>query len=61
VYKIHVVSLQLPSSVGFGAVRHALFAYNEAPAIAVAKDCWFGARQYSTRPFFLSPRFNSIT
>jgi hypothetical protein len=61
VYKFLVVALQLRFQVGFWAVRKPLFAYNEAPAIAVAKDCWFGARQYSTRPFFLSLRFNSIT
>jgi hypothetical protein len=30
------------------------FAYNESPAIAVAKDCWFRARQHQTRPFFFS-------
>jgi hypothetical protein len=30
------------------------FAYNESPAIAVAKDCWFRARHHQTRPFFFS-------
>ncbi len=25
------------------------------------KDCWFRARHYQTRPFFLSVCFNSIT
>ncbi|WP_413892030.1 hypothetical protein, partial [Candidatus Skiveiella danica] len=29
--------------------------------IAVANDCWFRARQYSTRPFFLAGCSNSIT
>jgi hypothetical protein len=43
-------------------VRPGLFAYNEAPTIAVAIDCWFRARRYSTRPFFFSgSRLNSIT
>ena len=35
------------------AVRRRLFAYNEAPTIAVAIDCWFGARRQQTRPFLL--------
>src|SRR5256885_4181531 len=31
----------------------ARFAYNKVPTIAVARDCWFGARRSWTRPFFL--------
>jgi hypothetical protein len=46
--------LQRPG-LAFGlAVRPGLFAYNEAPTIAVAIDCWFRARHQSTRPFFFS-------
>jgi hypothetical protein len=30
-----------------------LFAYNEVPTIAVAKDCWFRARRLFDAPFFL--------
>ena len=40
------------------AVWHGLFAYNEAPTIAVANDCWFRARRHSTRPFFLCAPFS---
>jgi hypothetical protein len=36
----------------WGAVRVGQSAYNEAPAIAVANDCWFRARRHQTRPFF---------
>jgi hypothetical protein len=42
-------------------VQTPLFPYNEVPTFAVAKDCWFRARRNTTRPFFLSHRFNSIT
>src|SRR5660398_225378 len=45
----------------FWTVSSRLFAYNEFPTFAVANDCWFRARQNSTRPFFLFHRFNSIT
>jgi len=51
--KIHVAKLQRPAKRVFGAVLEGQFAYNEAPTIAVAIDCWFRARHYQTRPFFL--------
>jgi hypothetical protein len=50
--KIHVAKLQRPAKRVFGAVLEGQFAYNEAPTIAVAIDCWFRARHYQTRPFF---------
>jgi hypothetical protein len=53
VNKITVVESQRRPSGIFGALLSALFAYNEAPTFAVANDCWFRARQYPTRPFFL--------
>jgi hypothetical protein len=31
-----------------------VFAYNEFPAFAVAKDCWFRARSFKDAPFFLA-------
>jgi hypothetical protein len=61
VYKILVAALQQLIETDFGTVHSGLFAYNEFPTFAVANDCWFRARQNSTRPFFLSLRFNSIT
>jgi hypothetical protein len=61
VNKILVAALQRLMAGDFWAVRSWLFAYNEAPTFAVANDCWFRARQNSTRPFFLPVRFNSIT
>jgi hypothetical protein len=59
---VHVAGLQRPGLAMALAVRPGLFAYNEAPTIAVAIDCWFRARHYSTRPFFFVPGLlNSIT
>jgi hypothetical protein len=51
VYKILVAALQRLGFADFWGVRVGLFAYNEGPTIAVAKDCWFRARQHLTRPF----------
>jgi hypothetical protein len=51
VHNFHVAGLQLPKFEHFKAVAGRLFAYNEVPTIAVAIDCWFRARPYSTRPF----------
>ena len=48
-----VASLQRQGLGLVQAVRPRLFAYNEAPTIAVAIDCWFRARRQETRPFFL--------
>jgi hypothetical protein len=39
----------------FLPVLYALFAYNEVPAFAVAKECWLRARRSSDAPFFLVP------
>src|SRR5256885_12461634 len=57
-YKVTgVQTCALPISRTFaGLVRawfSARFAYNKVPTIAVARDCWFGARRSWTRPFFL--------
>ena len=57
VNKYFVAMLQRPMKAHCGAVRAGLFAYNEVPAIAVAIDCWFRARHFSTRPFFLPTPF----
>jgi hypothetical protein len=40
-----VVTLQRPLGLIFPAMQLSLFAYNEVPTIAVAKDCWFWARR----------------
>jgi hypothetical protein len=61
VHKITVAELQRRQDAVFRALFSGLFAYNEVPTFAVANDCWFRARQYSTRPFFLPVLFNSIT
>ncbi|ABE45543.1 hypothetical protein Bpro_3639 [Polaromonas sp. JS666] len=53
-HKFPVASLQRQKYGDFGTVRRWLFAYNEVPTIAVAIDCWFRARHYSTRPFLWS-------
>jgi hypothetical protein len=55
VYKIFVAMLQRLVIEVFGAVPFSRFAYNEVPTFAVANDCWFRARQNSTRPFFFTP------
>jgi hypothetical protein len=54
VYKITVAGLQRRKNAIFGALLGRDFAYNEAPTFAVANDCWFRARRYTTRPFFFS-------
>ena len=59
-FKMAVAALQQARVVDPLAGQGWLFAYNGLPAIAVAKDCWFGARQFSTCPFFMPGRFNSI-
>jgi len=41
----------------FPSVLFLLFTYNELPAFAVAKDCWFRARSFKDAPFFLVERF----
>src|SRR3569832_852969 len=51
--KMLVAALQREGRGEFADGRPGLFAYNEAPTIAVAIDCWFRARRHSTRPFFL--------
>jgi hypothetical protein len=57
VNKIPVAALQRLIVTDFWAVPWRLFAYNEVPTFAVANDCWFRARQNSTRPFFLASIF----
>jgi hypothetical protein len=57
VNKIIVADVQRRNNAIFGTFQWQLFAYNEAPTFAVANDCWFRARRYTTRPFFLSPLF----
>ena len=59
-FKIVIAALQQANVVVPLAGKGWLFAYNGLPAIAVAKDCWFGARQFSTCPFFMPGRINSI-
>ena len=54
--KVLVAALQRLMVTVFWTVRFRLFAYNELPAIAVANDCWFRARQDLMRPFFMFPR-----
>jgi hypothetical protein len=56
-----VAMSQLSLNQLFPAVRFGLFAYNGLPTFAVANDCWFRARRFTMRPFFLPVRFNSIT
>jgi len=53
VYKYIVADLQRRKNAISGALQAQLFAYNEVPTFAVANDCWFRARRYTTRPFFL--------
>jgi hypothetical protein len=57
VYKNPVAALQLGIGTVGRPVRAGLFAYNEAPTIAVANDCWFRARPFTTRPFFFAQTF----
>jgi hypothetical protein len=52
VHKITVADLQRREIAIFGALQVQLFAYNEVPTFAVANDCWFRARRFTTRPFF---------
>jgi hypothetical protein len=61
VYKIHVVTLQRSLIGPSRGLRSGLFAYNEAPAIAVAKDCWFRARFTKRALFSFALPLNSIT
>ena len=57
VNNILVAGPQRRDSAIASTVRAGLFAYNEAPTIAVAIDCWFRARHFSTRPFFFPHAF----
>jgi hypothetical protein len=57
VYKILVAAPQRLQLAAVWTVRLGLFAYNELPTFAVAKDSWFRARQNLTRPFFLPAPF----
>src|SRR4051812_9741010 len=59
---MRVADPQRPGSSDLKGVRPARFAYNEAPTIAVAIDCWFRARHLHDAPFFsLCAAFESIT
>jgi hypothetical protein len=55
-----VAALQRPTLAVSRAVISGLFTYNEFPTFAVAKDCWFGARPDSTRPFFVPIDISNI-
>jgi hypothetical protein len=57
VYKITVVDLQLLNSGSFLPLRKRLFAYNEVPAIAVAKRLLVQGASQQDAPFFLGTPF----
>ena len=52
---------QRPVLSHFEDVRPGLFAYNEAPAIAVAIDCWFRARPHRRALFSCAGPFQFQT
>ena len=59
--RIGVAAWQQGAAEGLQAVGQRRFAYNEDPTIAVATDCWFRARLFLTRPFFVSGRVFEAT
>jgi hypothetical protein len=57
VHKITVADLQLHHYVSFLPLRKHLFAYNEVPAIAVAKRLLVQGASQQDAPFFLVTPF----